>query len=57
MDKVTRAKNILQENSDRLRQVMNRLLEKEVLDAEEVRAIIGLPQESSDAAGDGQSHT
>ena len=37
-----RAKKLLEENIDKLKMVSQRLLEKEVLDAEEVKEMIGL---------------
>jgi cell division protease FtsH len=45
----TRARKILTENLDKLKLLAVRLLEKEVLDADEVRAIVGVPP--TDASG------
>jgi cell division protease FtsH len=42
-----RAKNILEENKDKLKIVARRLLEKEVLDAEEVKGLVGLKDEDN----------
>jgi cell division protease FtsH len=44
-----RAKKILEENIDKLKIVANKLLEKEVLDAEEVKEIIGFKEVSPEA--------
>src|SRR3989338_130588 len=42
-DCYTRAKGILEANLDKLRKLADRLLEKEVLDSEEVKEIMGIP--------------
>jgi cell division protease FtsH len=42
-----RAKNILEENIDKLKIVAHQLLEKEVLDAEEVKQLIGFKDENN----------
>ncbi|MBU0694167.1 MAG: ATP-dependent zinc metalloprotease FtsH [Candidatus Omnitrophica bacterium] len=46
----SRAKKILEENSEKLKSVAQHLLEKEVLDAEEVKEIIGLKDEKINPA-------
>ena len=46
-DQYARAKKVLQENVDKLKSVAAKLLEKEVLDADHVREIIGLKNEDN----------
>lgn len=43
----TRAKNVLRERLDKLKLLVQHLLEKEVLDAEQVKALIGLKDENN----------
>jgi cell division protease FtsH len=46
-DCYSRAKKIIQDNKDKLTQVAKALLDKEVLDAEEVKRLIGFKDENN----------
>jgi len=45
-----KAKSILSENSDKLKTLANALVEKEVLDGEEVKRLLGIEKKDSDAS-------